>query len=94
MEEGRLDSSIKTGLLIVALSWFLYTFYNFTKGAFNISKSVFWIELTDTAGVIGLGFRTVASFIAVITILFFIFRKNLTKPFLVKQYVSCHFFCQ
>jgi hypothetical protein len=80
MEEGRLDSSIKTGLLIVALSWFLYTFYNFTKGAFNISKSVFWIELTDTAGVIGLGFRTVASFIAVITILFFIFRKNLTKP--------------
>jgi hypothetical protein len=66
--------------LIVALTWFLFTFYNFTKGAFNISKGVFWIELTDTAGVIGLGFRTVASFFAVITILFFIFRKNLTKP--------------
>jgi hypothetical protein len=58
----------------------LFTFYNFTKGAFNISKGVFWIELTDTAGVIGLGFKTVASFIAVITILFFIFRKDLSKP--------------
>jgi hypothetical protein len=78
--EDRFDSSIKTGLLIVALTWFLFTFYNFTKGAFNISKGIFWIELTDTSGVIGLGFRTVASFIAVITILFFIFRKDLTKP--------------
>ena len=64
MVEGRLDLSVKTGLLIVALAWFLYTFYNFTKGAFNISKGVFWIELTDTSGVIGLGFRTVASTIA------------------------------
>ena len=71
MVENRIYSSVKTGLLIVALTWFLYTFYNFTKGAFNISKGVFWIELTDTSGVIGLGFRTVASFIAVITILFF-----------------------
>ena len=80
MVEVRFDSSMKTGLLIVVLTWFLYTFYEFTKGAFNISKGVFWIELTDTSGVIGLGFRTVAGFIAVITILFFIFRKDLTKP--------------
>ena len=80
MGEDRLNSSIKTGLLIVALTWFLFTFYEFTKGAFNIFKGTFWIELTDTAGTIGLGFRTVASFIAVITILFFIFRKDLSKP--------------
>jgi hypothetical protein len=80
MAENRLTPSIKTGLLIVALTWFLFTFYNFTKGAFNISKGIFWIELTDTAGVIGLGFRTVAGFIAVITILFFIFRQDLSKP--------------
>ncbi|MBA7528163.1 hypothetical protein ES705_20346 [subsurface metagenome] len=80
MVEGRLDATIKTGFLIVALTWFLFTFYHFTKGAFNISKGVFWIELTDTAGIIGLGFRMVASFIAVITILFFIFGKDLSKP--------------
>jgi hypothetical protein len=80
MSESKLDFSIKTGLLIVALTWFLFTFYEFTKSAFNIFKGTFWIELTDTAGVIGLGFRTVASLIAVITILFFIFRKDLSKP--------------
>ncbi|HUU86338.1 MAG TPA: hypothetical protein VMX17_01125 [Candidatus Glassbacteria bacterium] len=80
MGEDKVNSSIKTGLLIVALTWFLFTFYEFTKAAFNIFKGTFWIELTDTAGVIGLGFRTVAGFIAVITILFFIFRKDLSKP--------------
>ena len=79
MASSRIDSSIKTGLLIVALTWFLFSFYQFTKSAFNIYKGIFWIELTDTAGVIGLGFRTIAGFIAVITILFFIFRKDLSK---------------
>jgi hypothetical protein len=79
MTEGRFDSSNRTGLLIVALTWFLFTFYQFIKGAFNIFKGTFWIELTDTAGVIGLGFRAVAGFIAVITLLFFIFRKDLSK---------------
>ncbi len=79
MVESKIDSSIKIGLLIVALTWFSFTFYEFIKSAFNIMKGIFWIELTDTAGVIGLGFRTVASLIAVITILFFIFRKDLSK---------------
>ncbi len=80
MAEDKIDSPLRMGLLIVALTWFLFTFYEFIKGAFNIFKGTFWIELTDTAGVIGLGFRAVAGFIAVITILFFIFRKDLSKP--------------
>ena len=78
--QDKLNSRLKLGLFLVIISWFLFTFYNFVKGAFNISKGIFWIELTDTSGVIGLGFRTVASFIALITILFFIFRKDLSKP--------------
>ena len=65
--EDKFDLPIKIGLLIVTLTWFLFTFYEFTKGAFNIMKGVFWIEFTDTAGIVGLGFRTVASFLAVIT---------------------------
>ena len=80
MAEDKIGSPLRMGLLIVALTWFLFTFYEFVKGAFNIFKGTFWIELTDTAGVIGLGFRAVAGFIAVITILFFIFRKDLSKP--------------
>jgi hypothetical protein len=57
----------------------LFTCYEFTKGAFNIFKGTFWVALQDTLGVIGLGFRTVAGFIAVITILFFILKKDLSK---------------
>ena len=79
MTEDKIASPLRMGLLIVALTWFLFTFYEFVKGAFNIFKGTFWIELTDTAGVIGLGFRSVAGFIAVITILFFVFRKDLSK---------------
>ncbi len=72
---------LKTGLLIVAVTWFLFTFYEFPKAAINIgSQSNFWVFLTDTAGVVGLGFRTVAGLIAVITVLFFIFRRDLSAP--------------
>lgn len=71
---------LKTGLLIVAITWFLFTFYEFPKAAINIGKMSFWVFLTDTAGIIGLGFRTVASLIAVLTVLFFIFRKDLSAP--------------
>jgi hypothetical protein len=79
LTQDKVDSRIKHGLLVVALTWFLFTFYQFIKSAFNIYKGTFWIELTDTSGVIGLGFRSVAGFIAVITVLFFVLRKDLSK---------------
>lgn len=79
MTQAKVDSRIKHGLLVVALTWFLFSFYQFIKSAFNIYKGTFWIELTDTSGVVGLGFRSVAGFIAVITVLFFVLRKDLSK---------------
>ena len=80
MTEDKLNSTIKLGLLIVALTWLLFTAYQFLKGAFNIFRDYFWISLTDTAGTLGLGFRTMAALIAVLTILFFILKKDLKKP--------------
>ncbi len=74
------NSALKIGLLLVALTWFFFTAYEFLKGAFNIYRNSFWISLTDTAGTMGLGFRTVAALIAVFTILFFVFKKDLSKP--------------
>lgn len=79
MVGNKLDLPIKTGLLIVTLTWFLFTTYQFIKGAFNIYRDYFWISLTDTAGTFGLGFRTMAALIAVITILFFVLKKDLKK---------------
>ncbi|MCW4006394.1 MAG: hypothetical protein NWF04_07360 [Candidatus Bathyarchaeota archaeon] len=80
MSKEHFTMPLKLGLLLVALSWFLFSLYEFAKAAFNIGHNMFWIELTDTAGVIGLGFRTAAGFIAVITILFYLFRHDLSRP--------------
>lgn len=80
MVENKLDSPLKLGLLIVALTWFLFTTYQFLKGAFNIYRDYFWVSLTDTSGTLGMGFRSMASLIAVLTILFFILKKDLKKP--------------
>ena len=80
MGEDKLASSLKFGLLIVALTWFSFTGYQFLKGAFNIFRGYFWVSLTDTAGVLGMGFRTMAGVIAFFTILFFVLRKDLKKP--------------
>jgi hypothetical protein len=81
MSELKNYSALKSGLLLVALTWFLFTGYEFIKGAFNIFRgNFFWISFTDTAGTFGLGFRTMAALIAVFTILFFVIRKDLSKP--------------
>ena len=68
---------LKTGLLSVALTWSLFTFYVFTKAAISLAPMSFWPFLNDTASVIGLGFRTAASLFAVIAIFFFIFKRDL-----------------
>ena len=55
--------------------------YEFANGVINRGPlDVFFILVTDVPGCIGLGFRTAAGFIALITILFYVLRKDLTKP--------------
>ncbi len=80
MIKTKANWSLKMGLLIVSLTWFFFNAFNFLKGGFNIYQGNFWIALTDTAGMFGLGFRTMAALVAVITILFFIVKKDLSKP--------------
>ncbi len=71
---------LQMGLLIVSLVWFSFNAFNFLKSGFNIYKGLFWVALTDTAGMFGLGFRTMAALVAAVTVLFFIFKKDLSKP--------------
>jgi len=80
MIKAKSNLSLKTGLLVVSVVWFLFNGYQFLRGGFNIYRSYFWISFTDTAGMFGLGFRTMAALIAVFTILFFIAKKDLSKP--------------
>ena len=78
--EMKVNWSLILGLFTISLVWFLFNSFNFLKGGFNIYKFTFWIALTDTAGMFGLGFRTMAALIAIITISFFIVKKELSKP--------------
>jgi len=83
LPQDKLDSPLKIGLLIVTLTWLFFTGYQFLKGAFNIYRNYFWISLTDTSAALGLGFRTVAALIAVLTVLFFVLKRDLKKPELI-----------
>jgi hypothetical protein len=69
------DGRVKIGLFLVALSWFSYTLYRFST---SITTQA--ILFTDVPGTIGLGFRTAAGFIAVITILFYLVKRDLSTP--------------
>jgi hypothetical protein len=72
---------LRIGLLLVALSLFVYMLYEFANGVINRGPlEVFFILITDVPGCIGLGFRTAAGFIAVATMLFYAFGKDLSKP--------------
>ena len=81
MVDNRADLSLRFGLLLVSVAWFSYMLYEFANGVINRGPlTVFFILVTDVPGCIGIGFRAVAGFIAVVTALFYIVRKDLSKP--------------
>ncbi len=83
MANPQINMQLRIGILIVALAWFFFTGFQFIKSAFNIyddPSRLFWVSLTDTAGTFGLGFRTMAALIAILTIAFYIAKKDLSKP--------------
>lgn len=63
----------KVGLFLVALSWFSYTLYRF-----SISITEQYVSFTDVPGTVGLGFRSAAGFMAVVTILFYLVKRGLS----------------
>ncbi len=72
---------LRVGLLFVSFSWFSYMLYEFANGVINRGPlEVFFVLVTDVPQCIGLGFRTAAGFIAVVTILFYIVKKDLSQP--------------
>lgn len=78
MINTELDLTVKVGLLLVALSWFSFTFYELVVGI--IHRAIIWpIILTDIPGTIGLSFRTAAGLIAVIIILSYLVKRELSR---------------
>ena len=55
--------------------------YEFANGVINRGPlTVFFILVTDVPGCIGIGFRAAAGFIALVTALFYLVRRDLSKP--------------
>jgi hypothetical protein len=79
--DARTDWSLRLGMFLVSLFWFSYMLYEFANGVINRGPlTVFWILVTDVPGCIGIGFRTAAGFIALVTVLFYLLRRDLSKP--------------
>jgi hypothetical protein len=81
VEEARTDWSLRVGLFLVSLAWFTYMLYQFANGVINRGPlTIFWILVTDVPGCIGIGFRTAAGLIALVTVLFYLSKRDLSKP--------------
>jgi hypothetical protein len=80
---AKADWPFRIGLFFVAFSWFSFNFYEFTMGIFSFVRPAVsnWPIVTENvAGVWGFGLRTAAGLIAVIIVLFYIIKKDLSKP--------------
>jgi len=91
MAEPKFYSPLKIGLLIVVISYFLFTFHAmFTLSwigeweYLGSSALGFWIFVTDISSVIGLVFRFIASIIAITAIIFYFAKKGFSKPIVLK----------
>ena len=58
----------------MVLVWFVFTLFQFGKTIYNGVS----VPYTDLPGSIGLGFRTAAAFIAIVTTLFYLAKKDLS----------------
>jgi hypothetical protein len=74
--EAKSYWAFKTGLFLVVLFWFSFTIYQLGKGIFNGID----IPFTDVPAAIGLSFRAAAGFIALITVLFYMVKRDLSPP--------------
>jgi hypothetical protein len=77
--DSRLDLSCKVGLLLAAFAYFSFSFYEMTISSME-NKIPPGVMITDLPGALGLGFRTVGGFIAVVAIVLYFFRSHLSKP--------------
>ncbi len=72
---------LRVGLFLISLAWFTYMLYEFANGIINRGPlTIFWILVTDVPGCIGIGFRAAAGLIALVTVLFYLAKRDLSKP--------------
>jgi len=78
MQSFKSDFPLKIGLLLTTLSWLSYVFYDFNIGIYSRHYK-FPTLIEDIPGVWGLGFRVAAATIAVIIVVLFVFRHEISR---------------
>jgi hypothetical protein len=74
----KLDLPAKVGLLLAALAYFSFAFYEMAISSLE-DKIVANPTFTDLPAALGLGFRTVGGFIVVIAIVLYFFKSHFSK---------------
>ena len=74
----KLDLPTKVGLLLAALAYFSFTFYEMAISSLE-DKIVANPTFTDLPAALGLSFRTVGGFIIVIAIVLYFFKNHFSK---------------
>ena len=81
MNAPKIDWPLRVGLLLVSLSLFSYMLYEFVNGFINRGPlTILFIYLTDVPQGVGMSFRTAAGLIASVSILFYVVKRDLSKP--------------
>lgn len=73
--ENRSQWALKIGLFLVLLTWLVYTLFQYGKCLINGVD----VPFTDVPGSVGLGFRTAAAFVAFVTMLFYMVKRDFSK---------------
>lgn len=76
---AKSDRAVKIGLFLVALSWFAVTLLILAIGLPH-TATVWPLVLVDVTSEVGIGFRAAAGFIAVISTLFYLANRDLSRP--------------
>jgi hypothetical protein len=77
--QAKFNGPLRTGLLLVTLAWFSFNLYQFTLFIFTRHPTLPFV-VEDISATLGSGFNAAASFLAVITVLFYVVKRDLTDP--------------
>jgi hypothetical protein len=76
---GNIDWPLRSGIFLVLAAWFVYVVYEDILGIYNRHTTIPLVR-EDIAATVGLGFVVAASAIAVLIMLFYVLKRDLSKP--------------
>ncbi|HKM60482.1 MAG TPA: hypothetical protein VJY36_06385 [Candidatus Bathyarchaeia archaeon] len=76
---GNINWPLRSGIFLVLAAWFIYVVYEGVLGIYNRHTTIPLVR-EDIAATVGLGFVVAASAIAVLIMLFYLVKRDLSRP--------------